>query len=117
LIDFDVGYIGEEEEEEVAEPVDCTPSHTIAHALTITGHPMEAYSGKYCRMDDWGHEEHFETGDGYHFYHIDLLQLYGVYCWNFDDRVQDGTNDYSNGGFACYYDPMPYEDLVAFAAE
>ena len=56
MIDVDVGYTGEEEEEEVVEPVDCTPSHSIGHAITFTDHPMVDYSKKYCRMEDWNNE-------------------------------------------------------------
>jgi len=110
LIDIDVGYTGEGE---AVEPVDCTPSNSFGHAITITDHPIGAYNKKYCRMEDWNNEWHFESGDGYHFYRIDLFDEYGVYCYNFDDRDQDGTNDYTHGGYTCLYEDLTYEDLAS----
>ena len=108
-MNIDVGYIGEEVVE-----VDCVPSHSLPHVITIIDHPIHSYSGKYCRMDDWDNNPHFETGDGFHFYYQPYPD-WGIYAWNFDDRDQDGTLIYSNGGFYATYTEDTYEDLALIA--
>ena len=64
--------------------------------FTVSGHPSGAYNGEYhVTSSEWVNPPTFENENGMYFY------WYGDWdsghC-NFDDRLQDGTNDWHNGG-------------------
>ena len=80
-------------------------------SLTIRGHADSLYNGLYCREEDWNGHPHFESQNGMHLFYYDTGWDYGEY-WQLDDRDQDGTSDYYNGG---YY-PSSTDDYIALEA-
>ena len=66
--------------------------------LTVQGHEDDRYNGRYFASEEWGGRPHFMNEQGMHFYYIDIDDD-GSGHWQLDDRDQDGTHDWYNGGY------------------
>lgn len=78
---------------------DAFEGNSWGHVINVQGHSDPGYNGDYCQRADWAAGFHFEKDAQHHFY----LYSYndGTGCVQFDDRSQDGTRDYYNGGYLC----------------
>jgi len=93
---------------------DCTPIPLIGESygpvIHVRGHVRPEMNGFYCYGETWNGFPHFESATGMHFY---ALISWGYYNWQFDDRDNDGTNDWYNGGWFSFGGEVTYGDLTA----
>ena len=68
--------------------------HELRETITISGHSWGQYNGVYHRAEDWQGYPHFanENGNAHLYYRSECY-------WQLDDRVQDGSRDFYNGGY------------------
>jgi len=80
-IDFDLDF------------TDCWEDDCIAFQID---HPDWWYTGYYYQDEDWNGYPHFTDGMGAHLY---WFESGSGGWWQFDNREQDGTNDWYEGGY------------------
>lgn len=68
-------------------------------------HTNPFYNGDYYEAEDWNGYSHWESAEGAHLYYLDTGY------WQFDNRVQDGTQDYYDGGYLKLSNPYDFEFL------
>ena len=78
--------------------LDYTDCYEDCMALYVD-HPDWWYSGYYYNDGTWNGYPHFTDGMGAHLYFHESWSGTGSGWWQFDNRVQDGTNDYFDGGY------------------
>lgn len=66
--------------------------------LTISGHPDWFYNSDYYYVDMWNGYPHLSDGMGAHLYYLNTDSNPDGY-WQLDNREQDGTNDWYDGGY------------------
>lgn len=64
--------------------------------IDISGNPDDFYNGCYSDAGEWSGAPHMMNDNGAHLYWLDG-EGYGY--WQLDNREQDGTNDWFDGGY------------------
>ena len=77
-------------------------------------HPDDFYNGCYYQTGYWNGYPHLENENGAHLYFYDS---YGTGYWQLDDYEQDGTNDWSNGGYFKCGDREDWDSCGAYDQE